>query len=108
MSCVAEPASVWIVTTVALSRVPPFSVALTVNVLAGSSSSRESGSTLRAMPVRASSSVMVVVTLAAVPRLATGPPPPVGLSRETVNVSSASISVSSVVWTVNVWEPAAV
>ena len=87
---------------------PPFSVALTVTVVAASSSSRVSGSTLRAMPVRASSSVMVVVTLLAVPRLGAGPPPPVGLSRETVKVSSGSSSVSSVVWTVKVCEPAAV
>ena len=50
------------VTTVASGRVPPFRVAVTFTVLAASSSSRVSGSALSVIPVRASSSVMVVVT----------------------------------------------
>ena len=57
-----------------------------------------------------SSSVMVVVTVFEPwPTLGAGPPPPAGLARiETVYVSPVpSSNVSSVVWTVKVWEPAA-
>ena len=62
------------------------------------------------MPVGASSSsVMVVVTEFDVARLGAGPPPPDGLEIATVKVSPVpSSSVSSVVWTVKVWAPAAV
>ena len=55
-----------------------------------------------------SSSVMVVVTDFDVPRLGVGPPPPDGLEMVTVKVSPVPSSrVSSVVWTVKVWDPAA-
>ena len=53
------------------------------------------------IPVAASSSVIVVVT-EDVPRLGAGPPPPDGLEMVTVNVSSDSSVVSSVVCTVKV------
>ena len=98
------------VTTVASVRVPPFSVAVTVTDVADSwSSSSVSGSTLSVMPVASSSSVMVVVTECAVAcRDGAGPPPPVGLSRLTVKVSSDSSMLSSVVCTVKVCGPAAV
>ena len=56
----------------------------------------------------ASSSVIVVVTDFDVPRLGAGPPPPDGLEMVTVNVSSDSLVVSSVVCTVKVCDPAAV
>ena len=89
--------------------VPPFRVAVTVIDVAESSSPRVLGLALRAMPVGASSSsVMVVVTDFDVPRLGAGPPPPEGLEIVTVNVSPVPSSISSsVVWTVKVWDPAA-
>ena len=97
------------VTTVASVRVPPLSVAVTVTVSADSwSSSRVSGSTLSVIPVGASSSSVIVVETEDVPRLGAGPPPPDGLEMVTVNVSSDSSVVSSVVWTVKVCGPAAV
>ena len=89
---------------------PPSSVAFTVTDVAESSSPRLSGLTLNVMPVAASSSVIVVVTVVLlVSSLGAGPPPPAGLDMLTVNVSPLpSSSVSSVVLTVNVCDPAAV
>ena len=77
MSFVAVPDSVPMVTTVASVRVPPpLSVAVTVTVVAASSSPRLDGLALNVIPDRESSSVIVVVTVD-VPRDVV-PPPPVG------------------------------
>ena len=98
------------VTTVAsVLVVPPFSVAVTVIDLAESSSPRVLGLALRAMPVGASSSSVMVVLTDDVPNVGVAPPPPEGLEMVTVKVSPVPSSmVSPVVWTVKVWAPAAV
>ena len=89
------------VTTVSEGRVLPFMVAVTVTDVALSSSPRLLGLALSVMPVGApSSSVMVVVT-DEVPSVGVAPPPD-GLDIVTVNVSSDSSTLSSVVCTVNV------
>ena len=91
------------VTSVSDSKVLPFSVAVTVNEVFASSSPTLVGFTVRAIPVGASSSsVIVVLTEEAVPSVGAGPPPPEGPEMETVKVSSCSSRVSSVVCTVNV------
>ena len=84
-------------------------MAFTVTLVALSSSPSVFGLADSVIPVGASSSsVMVVVTDFEVPKLGAGPPPPDGLEMVTVNVSPVPSSmVSSLVCTVNVWEPAA-
>ena len=109
MSLVALPVRAPIVTTVSDGNVPPFNVAVTVTDVAASSSPRLEGLALRVIPDASSSSAMVVVTVAVVLRVGAGPPPPDGLEMLTVNVSPVPSSTSSsVVCTVNVWDPAAV
>ena len=88
---------------------PPCSVAVTVTDVAASSSPRLDGLADSVMPVGASSSSVMVVLTEDVPKLAEGPPPPVGLEMVTVKVSPVPSSTSSsVVSTVNVCAPAAV
>ena len=111
MSLVAVPPSAPMVITVSVGKVLlPCSVAVTVMETASLFSLKEDGFTLRSMREGASSSSVIVVVIDfEVPRLGAAPPPPEGLDMETVNVSPVPSSmVSSVVWTVNVWSPAAV
>ena len=64
------------VTTVSDGKVLPFRVAVTVMVVAASSSPTVLGLADRVMPLGASSSSVIVVLTDDVPRLAVGPPPP--------------------------------
>ena len=109
MSFVAPPDNVPIVTVVVPGNTLPFNVAVTVTDVSPSSSPKLDGTALNVIPDASSSSVIVVVTEDAVPRLGVGPPPPEGDESDTVNVSPVpSSTLSSVVCTENVWLPAAV
>ena len=106
---VALPVKAPMVTVVGDGKVPPVKVAVTVTDVAASSSPKLVGLAPSVMPDTTSSSLMVVVTVAVELRVGVGPPPPKGEEIDTVNVSPVPSSTSSsVVDTVNVWDPAAV
>ena len=101
-------------------RVVPVWVTVTVKLVAPASSFTLLGATLSRMSIssivpgglegdkiKASSSLMVVVT-EDVPRVGVDPPPPVGLEMEAVKSSEFSARMSSMVCTVKVLSPASV
>ena len=105
----ADPPSVIVTVVDVASVLSPSSVAVTETVVVAASSPMVAGSTLRVMAVGAVSSSAIVVSTDDVSRLGACPPPPDGLEIVIVKVSPVpSSSVSSVVWTVKVCDPAAV
>ena len=98
---IAVPSSTLTITVfVSAKVVPPVTVAVTVTVAVSAFSANEFSSTVKVMPVGASSSSLIVPVASAVVMA-----PPTGLVNSTRKVSLPSSSTSSVVLTVNVTLP---